>query len=173
MLPAVWCLATPRMMLSCEYHLMFAEYNFCGSELICEKLKIRVLSTAGTTPSAAAKTMFTFTGVPAFVKALMYACTSVSTSPRVDVLVSSMQYFSPQVQWLHYVSPSSTPRSSAPWTKERCFSELTTFNVCLELLHCSCVSMLRSVFSIGSSSLFSSTHCVRFTLSRPLCLHLE
>ena len=51
------------------------------------------------------------------------------------------------------------------------FSELTTFDVCLELLHCSSVSMLGSVFSNGSS-LFISKHCVRFTLSRLLCLHL-
>ena len=28
--------------------------------------------------------MFTFTGVPAFLKALMYACTLVSTSPKVS-----------------------------------------------------------------------------------------
>ena len=40
-----------------------------------------------------------------------------------------------------------------------------------ELLNCSCVSILRSVFSNGSS-LFSSKHCVSFMLSRPFCLHL-
>jgi len=38
-------------------------------------------------------------------------------------------------------------------------------------LHCSCVSMLRSVFPYGSS-LFSSKCCVSFTLSHPFCLHL-
>ena len=45
---------------------------------------VRSLSTAVTTPSAAAKTMFTFTAVPAFLKALMYARILVSTSPRVS-----------------------------------------------------------------------------------------
>ena len=68
-----------------------------------------------------------------------------------------MQYFSPQAQWLHYVALLEQMNGA--------FSELTTFEVCLELLHCSCVSMLRSVFSNGSS-LFSSKRCVSFnTLS--------
>ena len=41
----------------------------------------------------------------------------------------------------------------------------------LWLLHWSCVSILRSVFSKGSS-LFSSKCCVSFMLSQPFCLHL-
>ena len=46
------------------------------------------------------------------------------------------------------------------------FCQSSTFE-----LHWSCVSMLRSVFSKGSS-LFSSKCCVSFTLSHPFCLHL-
>ena len=34
---AVWCLAMPRMMLSCEYRQNFTERNFRSSELICKK----------------------------------------------------------------------------------------------------------------------------------------
>jgi len=109
----------------------------------------RVLSTAVTTPSAAAKTVFTFTGVPSFSRP---GCMPALWCPRhqelVDTFIFSMQYFhfrhngSTMFCLLQHLNVTLIEQMNGA------FSKPSTSEVCL--LHCSCVSMLGSIFSNGT-----------------------
>ena len=47
MLPAVWCLATPQMMLNCEYAKFFTKRNFMVRSSSAKNAKIMLLENLG------------------------------------------------------------------------------------------------------------------------------